>query len=371
MENLSVCRLPGIDLPEDIEFNVSDKRGGKRFKASSGNMKYRARSAPDANFAIAYTDDQGNIKLASTTVLDVTSYPQIEEEFEDHNPETTNWEKKSKLGEAFGTKRTRNAITDANRNKLDVGMLESLEGDILETVKDHTAQLPSQAERTSALEQERPIPPYNLDTKDVKDVYPIDKIVPPRELDTMPIQELLGKSGKKEILAALPYKKSEYFSDALERIVDEGYNVSPRVKLLVYLSLLMAVYDHRRTGNKKSLSEKLNHPPDAAIQGIIERFTINRAGVFGQSRDRSFAFDPAHIDKLLCYALAIILHLEGFNANLSRVSHDFAIKSSKLATLFKSLGCSIKPEGNETFARLTAPVKLPDVVARRFGGGRR
>lgn len=127
------------------------------------------------------------------------------------------------------------------------------------------------------------------------------------------------------------------------------------------------------------LLERLDSPPDILLDGILERFTVQRAGQVGKSKDRSYFIDPQNEDKLLCYILVIVLHLNNFIVEISPLAKEFGLKPSKIVNLFRVIGAQVKsatvaqaeafgiPKSSAStykIATLKVPFKLPQMTRR-------
>ncbi|CCE62090.1 hypothetical protein TPHA_0B04200 [Tetrapisispora phaffii CBS 4417] len=287
---------------------------------------------------------------------------------------------RNKLGEAFGTKKAKKAITDLEKNRIDADKLAGSAIDIVASVRTAAKDLPTRAELQESLSNDRPTPLANVDATDVEQVYPIHNIISKKELAFIRVGPLMKEDDSEKKLEMLPYTKSHYISKKLESI-SQSENMT-KMQLLYYLSLLLGVYDSRRVNNRVKLMERLNSPPDAIVDGIFDKFTILRASHFGKSKDRSFFIDPQHEDKLLCYILAIILHLDNFIVEISPLAQELNIKPSRLVNLFRILGCIVKgatvsqaeafgiPKSTAStykIATLKVPFRLPEMVRRGRG----
>lgn len=152
-----------------------------------------------------------------------------------------------------------------------------------------------------------------------------------------------------------------------------------KLQLLYYLSLLLGVYENRRVSNKDKLLERLNSPPELLIDGILDRFTIARGGHFGKSKNRSYFIDPQNEDKLLCFILTIVMHLDNFLVEISPLAQELGIKPSRIVNLFRILGAIVKgatvsqaeafgipksAAATYKIASLKVPFKLPELTRR-------
>lgn len=281
------------------------------------------------------------------------------------------------LGEAFGTKKAKKAISDLERNRIDADKLADVETDIVDTVKASTDTLPTRDQLTETVLNDRPTPACNVYATTVEDIYPVHNIIPKRELTFIRVGPILGETDNSKRIELLPYKNSQIIASQLATINSETQ--SQKLQLIYYASLLIGFYQHRRIHNKVALTSELNSPPEILVDGILERFTISRPGQFGRSKDRGFTIDPHNEDKLLCYLLATILHINNFLVEITPLAQELSLKPSRLVGLFKALGCVVKSASvaeAEAFgipksqaasykiASLKVPFKLPQMTRR-------
>lgn len=281
------------------------------------------------------------------------------------------------LGQEFGTKKAKAAIASLARNRIDLEKLQDLEMDIVDTVKELTADLPL-VQLIQAAPENSVVPPVNADATNVEDIYALDGIVPPLELSSIRVSAFLEESDPAARLELMPYK-SAFVARHLDKLV---LSLNERkLQMLYYVSLLMGVYQNRRKRDKASLMEALgNKPLELLVDGVLKRFTAHRRGDLGKAKDRSFIFDTHNEDKLFCYMLALMFHIEGFFLELTPLSKDLNLKPSKLALLFKALGARIRPAtvgmaealgipkkeaSTYKIAELKVPFTPPEMVSHR------
>lgn len=83
-------------------------------------------------------------------------------------------------------------------------------------------------------------------------------------------------------------------------------------------------------------------------------------------------------DKILLYMFTLILSVSGYGVVIDDLGKDLLLKPTKLASLFKSLGCKVEKANAEECrearnksakkATLVVPLKFPDVrtgISRR------
>ncbi|CAI4735195.1 BDM_1a_G0045170.mRNA.1.CDS.1 [Saccharomyces cerevisiae] len=285
------------------------------------------------------------------------------------------------LGEAFGTKKAKKAIADLERNRIDSDKLTDSAIDIVDSVRTASKDLPTRAQLDEITSNDRPTPLANIDATDVEQIYPIESIIPKKELQFIRLSSILKEADKEKKLELFPYQNnSKYVAKKLDSLTHPSQMT--KLQLLYYLSLLLGVYENRRVNNKTKLLERLNSPPEILVDGILSRFTVIKPGQFGRSKDRSYFIDPQNEDKILCYILAIIMHLDNFIVEITPLAHELNLKPSKVVSLFRVLGAIVKgatvaqaeafgiPKSTAAsykIATMKVPFKLPEMTRRGRG----
>lgn len=374
----------GFSAAKDAEFSLyKNKYNELLLHGESSHLEYDARVPEDDSSAYAvavYDPETKKAKLYKAPLLLGTvsskahkrsSGPAVKQ------ANTKNYEQRNALGQAFGTRRAKKAIGDLERNRIDADKLSDIQNDIVDTVKTTTDALPTRDELQKKVLDDRPTPACFPDATSVEDVYPISSIIPSHELKQIRVKGILSATEMSDKLAQLPYKNSEYIKSKLAIFTSDAQ--TEKLQLLYYVSLLMGVYNNKRISNKQALATELNDPADALVDGILDRFTIARASQVGRTKARSFTIDPHHEDKLLCYILALILHINGFVIEVNPLAQELSLKPTRLLDLFKALGCTIKPASAKDaasygipkaaaasykIASLKVPFKMPEMTRK-------
>lgn len=337
----------GVQIPEDtkFEFYRNKKTGEHLLHGENDTLDYNGGDADSHHdYLVALYDPvHKSVDLYKAPVIDgkITSRskrvhrgPRVKQAGIRYA------DQRKALGESFGTKKAKSALTNLERNKIDADKLQDLELDIIDNVKEHTVALPTNEEISQAVQDDRPVPPCNEAATAVEDIYSLHSIIPKREWSSIRVQPLMDAE-EAERLDMLPYSKSNYVNKRLAIYVAQG-NVH-KVTQLYYASFLLGVYVNRRVRDKNTLMEKLgNKPAEVLVDGVLERFAIAKASQFGRSKSRSFVIDPHHEDKLLCYLIALFLHIDSFLVELPPLANELNMKPTRLVGLCRALGAAIK-----------------------------
>lgn len=282
------------------------------------------------------------------------------------------------LGEAFGTKKAKAAIASLERNRIDADKLQDMELDIVDNVKELTLDLPSREQLQDVSVLVRPTPPANVDATSVEDIYALHSIIPKKEWASIRVQAIFDEESAEKRMEMMPFGLSAFVAKNLPKYV--SLHNTEKVQMLYYAALLFGIYHHRRVRDKTSLMERLeNKPSELLVDGVLGRFAVARTTAVGKSKDRSFVIDPFHEDKLLCYLLALLFHIEGFTLEVLPLANELNMKPTRLVGLFRALGATIKPVGvgmaeaiglskkeasTYKVAVLRVPFKLPEMVRK-------
>lgn len=379
----------GVRVPQDTSFDLYRKKASKGsfvLHGENDRLEYESNgdltSTTSNQYVVGvYNPTKKAIQLYKAPLIDSKviskscknlSGPRIKNESTIRNSILRN-----ALGEAFGTKKAKKAIADLERNRVDSDKLADSAIDIVDSVRSAAKGLPTRQELEDRITLDRPTPVANVDATDVEQIYPVENIIPKREMQFIRVGAFFKESDNEKRLEMLPYSKSAYVSKKLPNLTQVAQ--STKLQLLFYLSLLLGVYENRRVNNKAKLLERLNSPPELLLDGVLERFTISKASQVGRSKDRSFVIDPQNEDKLLCYILIIIMHLNNFAVEISPLAKELALKPSKIVSLFRVIGAIVKgatvaqaeafgiPKSSAStykIATLKVPFKLPQMTRR-------
>ncbi|KAL1919941.1 uncharacterized protein VTP21DRAFT_1873 [Calcarisporiella thermophila] len=248
---------------------------------------------------------------------------------------------KNALGEAFGTKKTKQMIKSYERNRVNMEVLNRDAEVIQSAVEERTSSMPTREEVQAEANSERPIPPPNVKAERPEDVYKLSDIVTVAEMNAIPLKKYLEAGSADEFCQMLPFKTSKYIRERLITLFSAEKKNHKELRLLVYLSYMMAFHfiDGIKIGKKENAINALDKPPTVILDQLYRRYT--EAPALG-ARIKKPRKTPISKDRLLCYAFALCLHIDNFDTDPHVLAADFALKPSRTIELFKSLGCRIE-----------------------------
>ncbi|KAI5949951.1 RPA49 [Candida theae] len=382
----------GLSIPSSAEFDIYKNRKTNDYliHGESDHLEYNgdSLSTQDLNeYAVAvYDPNTKSVELFKTPYFQTKVTSKQYKVYKGPSVRSTgikNITQRNALGEAFGTKKAKQAITNLEKNRIDADKLQDMEMDIIDTVQDTITNNNVGTSNTTTINEDysnSTVPKANVDATNVEDIYPIKSIIPAKDWSYIRVQSIFTDPSPISHFPSSP----DFIKQQLPTIIEQG-NLE-KLQILYYASLLFAIYENRRVRSKDQLMTKLdNKPSEALIDTILSNFTIARTSKFGKSKDRSFTIDPHNEDKLLCYMIILILHLSNFSVALNPLARDLKLKPTKLVALFRAVGAIIKSAtvgeaealgipkssvGTYKIAHLRVPFKMPELMRKRGGAKR-
>lgn len=310
---------------------------GKNFGPSSNRIQQMCRY-----YVGIHDKETGKIRICDAEVFNMQ--PQIPgQEATDYTDgfdeaeETSLAQKLDLLTGAFGSSKKQRAME--TRHKLKVKG-EALEQAMASAVRQAPKQDMSKYTQKDEVSTDM-LPPFRKDAQTPEDVYSINDIITPMEMDAITnhakelydctsalIQEWTkSERFPKYILKHLPY---------LPVSEDARWK---KVKYLKYLHFMIELY------NFKAADLKRKYPlpsewPDSIKHQLLSNFTLQ----INDGR-KTIRCMPARLkDKLVCYMLVLCLIIEEYNLELSDLLTDLKMGLKRLETHFRMLGCQIKTQ---------------------------
>ncbi|KAI9058825.1 RNA polymerase I associated factor A49-like protein [Trametes sanguinea] len=246
-------------------------------------------------------------------------------------------QQRNNLGETFGTKKAKAAIRARERNRVDIDAMKNVAGHLQDTIMQNTESLPTADEAKAAADSNRLIPPYNADAQSPDEVYSLHDIIPEAEFNALPVSAFKSAKSLHDRIALLPFNRSDWLKLQLKLIYSAPKANKTELKLVYYISTMMAFYKNSRSvGDKEALQQRLSSVPPIVLDGLISRFTeVERS-------TNKPKMTPQTETMLLTYMFALTLRVEDYAADVETIAHDLSMPPTKVSNLFKSLGCTIK-----------------------------
>ncbi|MBW0525548.1 hypothetical protein O181_065263 [Austropuccinia psidii MF-1] len=255
---------------------------------------------------------------------------------------------RTNLGTTFGTKKTKRAIQAAARNKVDPKTMLKLESQLTSTITQNSTGLTHAQTQTNQVNPYQSIPAFNQDAQNLKDVYPLNNIISPIELNSISISQIVASANFQEAVRALPFSKSTFVNNRLKKFwIDKSHRhptekESKRLRILVYINYLICAR-HVRKFSRDSLSRRLSPDPlspvsEVIVESILSKFTETTQGIDGVPQYKLTTFS---ITKLLSFLAALCLIYDDFDCHLLGLAEDLQESTTRIHDIFKSLGCRL------------------------------
>ncbi|KAJ8075138.1 DNA-directed RNA polymerase I subunit rpa49 [Marasmius tenuissimus] len=280
-------------------------------------------------------------------------------------------EARTKLGEAFGTKKAKAAIRAEERNRVDVSAMQGVMSHVMEGIQKGAGGLLSTEQAKEVEDSNRLIPAFNDTTTDPAEIYSLHSIIPEAEWRVIDTAKFDAAKSVKDKTALLPSAHPQWIQNHVKAL-DAIKNAKParkKWKMVYYASALFTL--RRVMGTKRmekqTVHEKMKDVPALVVDGLLSRFTET-------SRDTDGHTLTSGMDtKLLSYMFALCLRVDDYMSNPQVIAKDLSLPTLRIQELFKSLGCKIKkPTDRELsnaglgqslkdtkMAVLTAPLEFP------------
>jgi DNA-directed RNA polymerase I subunit RPA49 len=276
-------------------------------------------------------------------------------------------EKHARLTKEFGTAKGRRVVESRLRNQVKDKGLESVVADVVKESAESPSLLVDQTGQGSGPVA---IPPHNKDATRPEDVYSLDDIISPAEM-----QALVGPA------AVFVNATTQDIAEWREKGVYPGYIMHQLTILPVQASvrqhracqLLYLSYMHRLLSERnQKLNETilLSDAPAIVRRTLYERFTM----IVSNKQGKGVRSMPARLKDLLrSYMLVLCLIMEEFSLDFTALQRDLDLSLPQLEKCFQALGCktsrrSLKAATGQTSksfkATLVIPLTFPVYKAR-------
>jgi hypothetical protein len=241
------------------------------------------------------------------------------------SPQVSYSEAQNQLGEAFGTRKRKQALSSLGKNQINTKSLETTSSNYISRSIDSKSSSSSRSTTPLSMPEATLVdngilPPFNPSAKDPSQIYP--SIIPP---ELFPDISRLSSSG--------------FFTASLEKnsFMDRyvGKSTTNLYSFLYLLINLACRHDYRRDG---SLFSKL---PKSLVDNLTSLF-MEEEFINGSS---IFKFSSAKKDKLISYICAACLSLDAnWSCNVYALSLALQMPVNKLTSCLKTLGCKISTD---------------------------
>ena len=209
------------------------------------------------------------------------------------------------------------------------------------------------------------LPSFDLDTKDVSQIFEFNSVIPNekvKNIDHKEVLKMLKKNGEgleqnKNLFSDFVYQ----FLKSLVPKINEGKNLSNKIKYSIYINELIKFYFLPKI--IKEPLEKLKQRftlDEEYINIMLNQYTkISNTNGGKITYIKSQNLTLKNIYHIICLALLI----NWFEFDYISLANSLRIDNKKMMTYFREIGCSFrnnedKTRGKNTIVKLNAPLKL-------------
>ncbi|EOR04130.1 hypothetical protein E3P92_00073 [Wallemia ichthyophaga] len=248
------------------------------------------------------------------------------------------YQARNALGDAFGTKKAKKAIKEAERNNVDIEAMANVSGYIQQDIATNTDVLPSRTSIKAIADSKRPLPTYNESGSSLEEVYNLSNLISDPEFNSCKVDQILTASPTFLTQLLPTQSNNNYILDRITALKASKSNKQSRskIRLLVYMSHLFAFNGVAKSSRSK-IAERLNNPPPVLLDGIFNKFTESSRG----STKHSFTtFSQA---KLINWILILALHIDDNSVDPTQLARELSMPTQKINDAFKAVGCNLVP----------------------------
>ncbi|KAF8578888.1 RNA polymerase I associated factor, A49-like protein [Ramaria rubella] len=239
------------------------------------------------------------------------------------------------LGEAFGSKKAKQAIRATERNRVDVSAMEGVAGYLQDSIDAGTGSLPSKEAAKAAADGNRPIPQCNVYAKLPEDIYALHDIISEAELSSISVTQIMLASNDSSRISLLPYSRSSWVNQHLISECAAATSNKTNLKILFYISS-MFLFRHTSVDDKTQLLKRMSSVPSEIVEGLLAKFTEH-------SRNSTKAQTTKQMQTLLLtHMFALCLRVDNYATDPTLIAADLSMSVRTVTTHFKQLGCKVE-----------------------------
>ncbi|KXS10999.1 hypothetical protein M427DRAFT_148145 [Gonapodya prolifera JEL478] len=321
-----LASVPALHVDESSHFSlfgsIDSQRASKRRRlqiaGEGGRVAFTGTQVDGERYVVGLYDSHSNsLTLKEGDMFDVRmiAKPNLLVDSESQTVRSKNAIARTQLGETFGSRKRQQALRAYARNQVDTGATTF---EVVDALND---QVQSNPESSSDDMASSVLPSCDQSATTVEQIYALDSIHPPAEVQQIPVLKFLRDTGEDPQRLCEDTSRSK---DRLKRLIHTHY-------MLKMLSLAKMKF----LDDPGKMRAKIGSPL-VVFEGLTGRFMQLDAVT------NAYSMPPKLQDKLCCYILAALLHLHGFKLNISEVSTSMKLPSKKLSELSSAMGLRLK-----------------------------
>lgn len=284
-------------------------------------------------------------------------------------------DRRTELGQMFGTKKAKKAIEETVLNAIapqkkpgddePAAPIDAASRAMLSSVGDVTATMASREELQAAVDDAKPAPRPNLEATEIEDVYDPRAMIGSDVLNLVPVREWQEKVQHREGIQVM----SRFVANRVNRVAGNASDVTDgedgsltRLRVLRYFYFVLLMYLNTKPGRERGtrqlpprdkLHTLLEPAPEAVVENIRRKFSD--AGVM-----RKF-----HIDLLMTHCCVFACIVDNYEVDTQNLRDDLRIDQKTINAYFHEIGGRVKPVSNKAegktvhMGRLSLPLDFP------------
>ncbi|KAJ1981938.1 DNA-directed RNA polymerase I subunit rpa49 [Dimargaris cristalligena] len=291
----------------------------------------------------------------------------------------------SRLGMAFGTRRTKVMLSNVEKNRLNFDTLTTNEGAVqsaIQTVDVHVANLDTVHDDGST----ELLPRCNSTTEDVSQIYKLSAIIGSADLKSISVQrfldEVLNPPKPEKGVEVAPEEKfhgeplflSKFVKSKVQAIIANGQENSESMAALIYLNSLIHFARKGRMFFARNPGQDPQHVLPARIVTRMHNQFSGQAITEDGFRRRVISDVDTH--RLRCYILIMVLLFNNYIVDIDAIAPELQLDSPTCVKYCRMIGCVVKgsnrdPTVSQSTATLSAPLKVDNIIRKGGPPGRR
>jgi len=298
----------------------------------------------------------------------IPSYGQDEAEVVEN--ELTSFEQHKKIMMKFGGNKIRRSLGGKERMRhMEENTLEEAMGEAIESAESGNLNLTSNDGDTGVNDL---LPPINLDAKTLEEVFSLEAIILPEELQSLrPYTDRLRECSTANIESWREQKLyPSYVLDRLSTTMLDDDEAHLHLSSLLYISYLVTLL-HLPRGSLHKRADNFPNAPQTVIKTIYKKFTESGHTETNNKKELRTTISSKLRIKTIYHILALTLITDNYSVNFDALCRDLNCSAKVLSESYRGIGCTISKlksvsKGQSTLAAtIRLPVKLPKQTIHR------
>lgn len=281
------------------------------------------------------------------------------------------YKSKALLGESFGTKKTKQMLSSLDRNRIDMGQLETQSAFISKNLDSSINRIaeaknsdsdPVPTEPSSVtMGSDSILPPHDTATRKVEEIYRMQDLIPSEvyySLDVSPIVEAITQKQTEAFNTAIsPYQLQETVLNRVKSLASltslpKSTSLTHTLRCLIYLNFLLTFRALNESKVNSDLSKFLPMATQDLLTALLGQFTEVLTLANGKTRHK---VSSVCRDRLITFICIMVLTLDGFRTNVARLSTALQQPATKTVEYMRAVGCVIERPTADEPTKFVAP----------------